>query len=355
MTYTEKNKIINIDNADRREDAIQQIVDVLTDGGIVAMPTDTVYGFCCHYENEDAKEKIAKIKQQPKNKPFQTLVGSISEAEKLCGALPKTASKLARSFWPGALTIIVNKEKGTIGLRLPADQDICAVTKKLQSPLSATSINIHGCEPLNNREEIVKQFGNDVDLIVVNNKESKPIPSTVVKVENEKLTILREGSIDKDTITNIAKTCFLFYFEQKSFRAIFAAIILNNMNGGLLGSSKTIVLTPEISMPANTLPKSAETTLTEMGYKLTLPKIKPTNLTDIDTADYIFTFSDNAFNEIVNTSPWQKDGIIKVPIKKSEIPKPSIDGFGIGPGYKEDIIYLEKEIWKIHQKIKKKI
>ncbi|MHC4871233.1 MAG: L-threonylcarbamoyladenylate synthase [Planctomycetota bacterium] len=356
MTSTgRKAEVINIDQADNRSAVIEHIAEVISAGGIAALPTDTVYGLCCRKDDKTALQKISRLKKQPEDKPFQTLISSIADAEELCGDISPLAAKLMRSYWPGALTVITAAKEGkTEGLRLPADQDICAVIRKAETPLSATSVNIHGREPLNNASDIEKVFGSDIDLIVTNNSSRTERSSTVVKVEGSELNIIREGELKSSALLNTAKKCYLFYSDQKAIRPLLAAVIFAQIENSEDEAGRIILAVPEIASEKHKLPAAADKSLQEMGYSITMPEIKSSCMTDIDSADVIFTFSEESCRKISEAAPWREKDIFEIEIGEEEFPKTPEEGFSIGPGYREDIVRLEKKIWKIHRQMQKK-
>lgn len=357
MTSVNKDaEIINIDKAEDRSKVISHIVEVLSKGGIVALPTDTVYGLCCSLDNESGRQKISEIKKQPSNKPFQTLIGTTSEAEDICGEIASVARKLMRSYWPGALTIIIPDKNGnTAGLRLPADQDVRAVIRELKSPMSATSANIHNSEPLNSCREIEAAFGKDIDLIIEADSKIYSKSSTVVNLGSDgKVSVLREGDISEEELLDTAKETFLFHSEESSVRPLLAAVVFNHMLGSQYKSINSILTVPELEIKNNRVPSAALSAFTEMGYTVHLPEFKTSTATDIDKADYIFTFSEKAFSNLKLSAPWREEDIIHIPLDEEEFPAPSEKGFSIGPGYREDIIKLERKIWKICKKLLKK-
>lgn len=147
-------------------------IKILKMGGVVAFPTETVYGIGAALNQPAAIRRIYKIKNRPRNKPLQVLIGTLEEAKEL-GIFNKQALSLAKA-WPGPLTLVVNKTKlvpklvtgGTqkVGLRIPDHKKVLALIKKV-GPLVATSANKAGEEPALTAQR-VKEILPEVDYII---------------------------------------------------------------------------------------------------------------------------------------------------------------------------------------------
>jgi len=176
------------------------VVQKLKENKVVIIPTDTVYGFSAVVFNDDNgkavnAEKICNVKGRDENKPFIQLISSPSEIQNITNQ--KIPSNLLK-FWPGPLTIIVkdkNNENSTIAVRCPGDQWLRNVIKECGFPLYSTSVNLSGCPILETEEEILNTFSDKVDLIVLDGDKKNGIPSTIVKIEGESFSVLRQGSI----------------------------------------------------------------------------------------------------------------------------------------------------------------
>jgi L-threonylcarbamoyladenylate synthase len=178
-------------------------------GGIVALPTDTVYGLCARADDTAAVERIYAIKQRDPAQAMPIFVASIEQARQVA-VLNDTAIALATAFWPGALTIVVPARDGydsralaggrTIALRAPGDdriRDLCVAV----GPLTGTSANIAGREECHTAAEVHSQLGDTVDLIVDAPVDATGQPSTIVNCTDAAVVrILRVGAITRDAI-----------------------------------------------------------------------------------------------------------------------------------------------------------
>ncbi|MDD5593587.1 MAG: L-threonylcarbamoyladenylate synthase [Candidatus Margulisbacteria bacterium] len=152
---------------------LKQAINILKNGGVIAFPTETVFGLGASLKRPAAIKQIFKIKNRPKNKPLQVLIASVEQANKL-GKLSKKALALAEKCWPGPLTLVVFKKKavpklvtgGTnkVGLRLP-DHRIALELIKAVGPLVATSANKSGDRPALTAKAVKKNLPG-IDLIL---------------------------------------------------------------------------------------------------------------------------------------------------------------------------------------------
>jgi L-threonylcarbamoyladenylate synthase len=185
---------------DEADDArICRAADVMAEGGLVAFPTDTVYGLGAAPSRPDAAEKICAAKGRGRSKPLARLVADRETAARLAGSWPRLAEDLARAYWPGALTIVV----GGVGLRLPASEAARSLASRLGGSILATSANRSGGPEPRTAEEVAAALGPDVDLILDGGR-TAGVPSTVVRVTGEQLEVLREGAIGEDELKSVA-------------------------------------------------------------------------------------------------------------------------------------------------------
>jgi len=182
---------------------VNKAVDVLKHGGGIVYPTETAYGLGADFLNPSAVKKIYQIKGRNFKKPLSVIVANLAVAKKLV-KFDKTALNLAKKHWPGALTLILisNQFKisnyKTIALRVSANKLATAITKSLNKPLTATSANLSGKGEHYSVRAVIKEFENkkfQPDLIIDAGRLPKEKPSTIVKVVDAEIEILRKGKI----------------------------------------------------------------------------------------------------------------------------------------------------------------
>ena len=194
------------DGADGRAEAVR----VLEAGGIVALPTDTVYGLAANLADVDAIERLFAAKRRPADRAVVLLLAEAQQAGELA-AWPPAAEALARAFWPGALTLVVSQRpeaglpseltggRPTIGLRVADHPSPHALAAAL-GPLPVTSANVSGLPEASDAAEIRDQLGDAIELILDGGQARGGPPSTVVDCSRGLPAILRAGSISDDAI-----------------------------------------------------------------------------------------------------------------------------------------------------------
>ena len=190
----------------------EKITKLLNEGKIVITPTDTIYGIMGDSTNEEVIKKIYKIKKRPLNKPLILLMDSYKMIKKYTKNISDKEEKLIKEFMPGLVTVILEKNDKVnnlitsntnyVGIRIPNNKELLEIINKLDKPVISTSANISEEISITNIEQLDKEIKDNVDYIY-DNGEILNQSSTIVKFENGKLIILREG-----ILTNKLKECF---------------------------------------------------------------------------------------------------------------------------------------------------
>ncbi len=187
-----------------KEEELQEVIKILKQDGVVIFPTDTVYGIACNSLSEKGIAKIFEIKNRPKEKPINVLTDSVEKIEQIANLLEKEKT-LMEKYMPGALTMIVEKKESlpsiltsslpTVGVRIPNNEIALAILKNFPYPLATTSANTSGEEAGVEVEDFTKTFDGKVDAIIDGGPTKIQIASTIIKVEENNIKVLREGSI----------------------------------------------------------------------------------------------------------------------------------------------------------------
>lgn len=190
-------------------------IGCLLDGGVVCIPTDTVYGIAASLNSLPALERIYKIKGRDASKPLPVLIDSAARLDEL--ALPDDRRRLlnlVETFWPGALTVVLRAQSGlpgpvlgaradatmTVGIRWPDDSLAVALAQGCGGAIAVTSANRSGFEPATTAFEAANALGTDVDLIIDGGNAPGGTPSTVIDVSEGDPVLLRRGAISFDVI-----------------------------------------------------------------------------------------------------------------------------------------------------------
>ena len=193
-----------------RKDQLQEMANILKDGGLVAFPTETVFGFGVVFDNESSYKRLIEVKRRPPEKPFTMMLSQVDDIEKYA-ELDEKSRLLIENFMPGQFTLIVKAKKnlpfysiskdGFVGLRIPDEDTVRSMIDMVGKPLLVPSANRSGDKPLTNSDDVVKEFADEVDAVLEGQSTSN-VPSTIVKVSSS-IEIIREGLISKEQIDKI--------------------------------------------------------------------------------------------------------------------------------------------------------
>lgn len=188
--------------------AIEQAHKILLAGGLVAFPTDTVYGVGSLAFDGKAVESIYVAKNRPIEKAIPILLGDADDMEKVGTDIPDIAYRLASCFWPGPLTVLIPKKPTlpesvsatfTVGVRVP-DHAVARALLRTAGPMAVTSANISGQPSPTNADEVYAQLKDRIPLILDGGKTPGGVPSTLVDCIGNDIQILREGPISLEEI-----------------------------------------------------------------------------------------------------------------------------------------------------------
>jgi L-threonylcarbamoyladenylate synthase len=192
---------------------VEKGVSVLKNGGIVAFPTDTVYGLGAGIGIARAVERVYRVKKRPHTMPLPLLLADISQIEEVAGSVPKAARLLADRFLPGALTLvlpaspalpeIITGRGKTVAVRIPNHPIPIALARGLGTPIVGTSANLSGSPSALTADEVYAQLGDKVDLIIDGGRCPGGRESTIVDLSGETPVILREGAIAREELQKI--------------------------------------------------------------------------------------------------------------------------------------------------------
>ena len=185
---------------------------ILQNGGLIAFPTETVYGLGVIFDNEQSYERLINVKRRPPEKPFTLMCGSLDDIKKYA-YVNELAQKLIDAFMPGQFTIILKakenlprwvvSKEGNVGIRISDDKFVQNLIIETGKPLLVPSANRSGENPCHTSNEVKDSLGNDLDAIIIGESVSN-IPSTIVFVDDS-VHIIRLSEISESEIKNVIK------------------------------------------------------------------------------------------------------------------------------------------------------
>jgi L-threonylcarbamoyladenylate synthase len=192
---------------------IEKGISILKQGGIVAFPTDTVYGLGACADLPQAVERVYEVKERPQNIPLPLLLADVSQITEVAEPVTPIARLLINSFLPGALTIVLPKSNSvsdiitagstTIAIRIPAHPVPIALIEGLGTPIVGTSANLSGRPSPLTAAEVYSQLGDKIDLIIDGGCCPGGKESTIVDVTSETPVVLREGAISRAELEQV--------------------------------------------------------------------------------------------------------------------------------------------------------
>lgn len=193
--------------------ALPAAARIIRQGGLIAFPTDTIYGVAGDPFNPNALRKIYQAKERPDEKALPVLIGAFDQLIGLVSDLPEGVEAIARAFWPGPLTLVLPKNPAlppelsaypTVGVRMPGLAFTLSLLRQT-GPLATTSANISGGPNPTSAQDVLDQLGGRIDLVLDGGPTPGPTASTVADVSTDEIKILREGPISLSDLTRLGR------------------------------------------------------------------------------------------------------------------------------------------------------
>jgi L-threonylcarbamoyladenylate synthase len=196
------------------DEGIDRAVEVLRAGGLVALPTETVYGLAADAANPEAVRRVFAAKGRPPDHPLIVHLASAADLSRWAAEVPPAAERLAAACWPGPLTLVLPRAPGvldvvtggrpTVGLRVPDQPVAAAVLARFGGGLAAPSANRFGRVSPTRAEHVVADLGERVDLVLDGGPCRVGLESTIVEVVGDRASVLRVGVLTAEELTAIA-------------------------------------------------------------------------------------------------------------------------------------------------------
>jgi L-threonylcarbamoyladenylate synthase len=206
-------EMLPIDPTKPNAESLRYAAHFLERGSVIAIPTDTVYGLAADPFNLAAVDEIFRVKGRPDERGLPLLVNSVEQAEILTRFVPPNFVKLAKAFWPGALTLIVEASHqvplkvtantGRIALRWPRSPVVEGLIAEFDGPVTGTSANISGRPACANADDVFLQLGERLPVIIDAGETGGGLPSTIVELLRGEWKVVRVGGISVAEITAI--------------------------------------------------------------------------------------------------------------------------------------------------------
>jgi len=199
-------ELIRIDSAAPDERALRAAAEAVLRGGVIAFPTDTLYGLGCSLFDVSAVEMVARLKRRDPSLAVISLIPEPRQAYGLAAEVNEVAERLMTRHWPGPLSLIfraapivpprVRGAGGTVALRCPKDTLCQRLLERIGGPVVSSSANLSGQPPAQSAEEVLRVFGNQLDLVLDGGPRAGGVASTLVDVSGARPRLLRAGALE---------------------------------------------------------------------------------------------------------------------------------------------------------------
>ncbi len=194
-------EILYLNDTERYLENIRSAAQALLSGGIVAFPTETVYGLGVCADNNAAIDNLYSVKQRPRDKKLSIMIAEPDDVAKHVEQIPPIARRLISSFWPGPLTIVFDLPGNrTVGIRNSSHHVVRDLLKAAGKSIVSTSANVSGRPPATDAQQVVTNFSDKVDVVLDGGSAEAGKPSTVTKIVDNTFEIIRHGVIGKERL-----------------------------------------------------------------------------------------------------------------------------------------------------------
>lgn len=246
--------IIDLKSEEDRRDVVHRAVEALSAGKVIAIPTETVYGLAASALHPQAVERLFEIKGRSKDTPLAYAVKSLDEALDYVPDMSTLARRVARRSWPGPVTLVLDAKhpdsvihrldpiiqnatipSGTVGLRVPAHETALQIMRLCAGPIVLTSANLSGQPDAIDGQQVIESVGDQIDLILDDGPTNFGKPSSVVKVDEAGISMLRQGVVDQATIEKLKSFIALIVCTGNTCRSPMGEGLLRKRLAGKLG------------------------------------------------------------------------------------------------------------------------
>jgi L-threonylcarbamoyladenylate synthase len=199
-------QILKVDPENPDEGVLLEAAEAVLRGGVIAFPTDTLYGLGCSLFDVSAVEMVARLKRRDLSLAVISLISDPRQAQFLAQEVGEPAERLIARYWPGPLSLIFRASRivparvqgagGTVALRCPKDTLSQRLLDRIGGPVVSSSANLSGQRPAETAEEVVRIFGNQLDLVIDGGPRHGGLSSTLVDVSGARPRLLRRGALD---------------------------------------------------------------------------------------------------------------------------------------------------------------
>jgi len=324
--------VVKLDSVPDPAGELQRAADLLSQGGVIVFPTETVYGVGASAAEEAAVLRLRSVKGRAGEQPFTVHVARPADAHAFLTDIPPIGRRLMSKGWPGPLTLLFSVPSpettriyarlsaagresifrgGKVGLRCPDDLNAYEVLSRSSAPVIASSANRSGRPPPTSAAAAVSEVGDDVDLVLDGGRCMYGRGSTIVSIEGDQYHISREGVYDARTIRRLAALNILFICTGNTCRSPMAEGIAREMIAKRLGCSVDQLAERSIligscgtgAIPGYSATDTAIEVCRARGIDISAHRSRPLSADLVRSADYIFTMTPRHREAVLEISP----------------------------------------------------
>ncbi len=323
-------KVIDVQSADDIRDVVHRTVQALAEGKLVVVPTETVYGLAASALAPGSVERLLGAKHRVRGQALTLAVKSAGEARDFVPDMSLIAQRLARRCWPGPLTLVLPNRhpeglarqlpplvaeavspEGTLGLRVPDHRLLLDVLRLLSGPLVLTSANQSGMPAAVSAQDALEQLGDEVDLILDDGRSPLGQASSVVRVEDRRVQLLREGVVSASHIRRLCGFMVLVVCTGNTCRSPMAEVLLRRRLAQRFGCTPeeledrgVLVMSAGIAaMAGGRAAAEAVTTMQERGLDLSRHESQPVSPRLAQYTDLILTMTSTHREALIHQWP----------------------------------------------------
>jgi L-threonylcarbamoyladenylate synthase len=306
-------RVFVLDPKSFRPEDLEEPSGILRKGGLVAFPTETVYGLGANAHDPDAVHRLRQVKSRPPEKPLTLHIASKDDVMRLVEEVPRSARLLMDRYWPGPLTIVFPGNAGQgIGVRVPSNEVARELIRRVGAPVVAPSANPAGQDPATDAATVRSYFDGQIDAIIDGGPAVIKQSSTVVQVDSGGYRVLREGIITHEMIHQLlVGKNILFVCSGNSCRSPMAAALFGKLLAGKLGCEPedlrqigyTIHSAGTSAFGGGWASANAIEAMEERGLDISGHVSRPVTAAMVRDADQIYAMSSSHIHRLIEWDP----------------------------------------------------
>lgn len=326
-----KARVIKVDGSKADAKHLEDAAQLLASGGLVAFPTETVYGIACQV-GPGALARLDVVKGRSAEKHYTLHIGQRDEYKRYVPRVSLRTQKVIREAWPGPLTLVFDLDStdlsqqkgqfapetaealykdGSIGIRCPSHPVASALLRLAKAPVIAPSANLAGQEPATDGGQVVAQLGSQIDLVLDAGPCQHRKSSTVAKITAQEVTVLREGVYSEADLQAMAQVTFLFVCTGNTCRSamaegLFRAYLAKKVGcpvDRLAAMGYKVASAGTMNMPGMPASKGAMTACQLKGVDIAHHVSQHLTRSLVETSDLIFCMTRSHREQVVSLSP----------------------------------------------------